>query len=328
MAILSRSRPTAEVEDATTSQAAVNCYLSTVVTVAECLVTICPELGTSYRERLMRVPRRLGFDATPEALDESRTALRTDLHEFADIAGEYLHEIPSKAIEIAALVLQTSEVLSARADTFNQMIETLVEQMETAAELDDPQQFRRMIGQQAGGLRASSVHTRDEVSALLRNVSQQAREFQRKLQNPESLMTTDEATGLLNRRGMLRQLRNYCESDQQFCVLLFKIDTLAGMAPEEMEPMAKKVATRLVDQIRPADIASRWAANRFLVIFQCNPLDAESRLRQIAAGMSDSYLIRVGDQEVRRAAQVSVAIMEPGPSRSLDELMEEIDRVC
>src|SRR5690242_7618772 len=311
MAILSRSRPTAEVEDATTSQAAVNCYLSTVVTVAECLVTICPELGTSYRDRLMRVPRRLGFDATPEALDESRTALRTDLHEFADIAGEYLHEIPSKAIEIAALVLQTSEVLSARADTFNQMIETLVEQMETAAELDDPQQFRRMIGQQAGGLRASSVHTRDEVSALLRNVSQQAREFQRKLQNPESLMTTDEATGLLNRRGMLRQLRNYCESDQQFCVLLFKIDTLAGMAPEEMEPMAKKVATRLVDQIRPADIASRWAANRFLVIFQCNPLDAESRLRQIAAGMSDSYLIRVGDQEVRRAAQVSVAIMEP-----------------
>lgn len=328
MAILSRSRSTAEVEDATTSQAAVNCYLSTVVTVAECLVTICPELGTSYRERLMRVPRRLGFDATPEALDESRTALRTDLHEFADIAGEYLHEIPSKALEIAALVLQTSEVLSARADTFNQMIETLVEQMETAAELDDPQQFRRMIGQQAGGLRASSVHTRDEVSALLRNVSQQAREFQRKLQNPESLMTTDEATGLLNRRGMLRQLRNYCESDQQFCVLLFKIDTLAGMAPEEMEPMAKKVATRLVDQIRPADIASRWAANRFLVIFQCNPLDAESRLRQIAAGMSDSYLIRVGDHEVRRAAQVSVAIMEPGPSRSLDELMEEIDRVC
>ena len=324
------SRPPAAVneEDTRTSQAALNCYLSTVVTVAECLVDICPELGTPYRDRLMRVPRRLGFDAKSHALDESRAALQADLHEFADIAGQYLREIPSKALEIAALVLKGSDILSARAETFHRMIETLVEQMKTAAELDDPQEFRRMVTQQAIGLRTASESTHLEISSQLRSITQQAEEFQRKLQNPEALMTMDELTGLLNRRGMVRQLRTYCEGERPFCVLLFKIETLASMAPDEMEPMVKKVAGRLVEQIRPSDIACRWAANRFLVIFQCTPTDAEARSRQIASGVSDSYPIRVAERELRRTAQVSVAIIEPAPSRKLEALLEEIDSTC
>ena len=315
-------------EEARTYQAALNCYLSTVVTLAECLVAICPELGTPYHDRLMRVPRRLGFDAKPQALDESRAALRDDLHEFADITGEYLREIPSKALEISALVLRASDILNTRAETFHRMIETLAEQMKTAAELDEPQQFRELVAQQAIGLRTSSETTRLEISALLQTIAAQAEEFQRKLQNPEALMTMDELTGLLNRRGMVRQLRTHCEGEKPFCVLLFKIETLAGMAPDEMEPMVKKVAASLVEQIRPSDIACRWAANRFLVIFECNRIDAESRSHQIATNISDSYPIRVGDRELRRSAQVSVAIVEPGPNRKLEVLLEEIDRVC
>ena len=325
---MSQSHAPVNGEDVRTSQAALNCYLSTVVAVAECLVTICPELGTPYRDRLMRVPRRLGFDAKPHALDESRATLRADLHEFAEITGEYLREIPSKALEISALVLRASDILNARAETFHRMIETLAEQMKTAAELDDPQQFRELVAQQAIGLRTSSASTRLEISGLLQSIAVQAGEFQRKLQNPEALMTMDEVTGLLNRRGMARQLRTQCEAEKPFCVLLFKIETLAGMAPDEMEPMVKKVAASLVEQIRPSDVACRWAANRFLVIFQCSRIDAESRSHQIAGNVSDSYPIRVGDHEVRRSAQVSVTIVEPDPSRNLEVLLEDIDRIC
>src|SRR5580700_10631550 len=156
-----------------------NCYMTTVLAIADCFAQICPDIGIPYQERLQRVPRRLGFNPTAKALEESRLALLSDLRDFAGVIGEYLKEVPVKADEIVALAIQASELLNARTESHNALLRGLSEQMEAAAEVDDPGQIRELMAQQAVGLRTSSESVKREISALLGRLRAEAEAFQR-----------------------------------------------------------------------------------------------------------------------------------------------------
>jgi hypothetical protein len=55
--------------------AALECYLSSILEIAETIEAISPEVGPAYRELLMALQSRLSADTTAEALEESRVAL-------------------------------------------------------------------------------------------------------------------------------------------------------------------------------------------------------------------------------------------------------------
>ena len=45
-------------------------YLNTVKAVGECVAVSCPEVGTPYRDRILRLRGRAAFDATAAAISE------------------------------------------------------------------------------------------------------------------------------------------------------------------------------------------------------------------------------------------------------------------
>lgn len=303
-----------------------NCYLSTVITVAESMAAICPEIGNPYSERLLRWPRRLGFNATPKALEESRIALRSELRAFTEVAGQYFREVPAKAQLLNSLVLKASELLRERTESYYKSIETLSEQMEIGADLDNTEQFRKLLQQQAVGLRASSDTMLSEMTKLLGQMTEQAESFQRRLENPEYLTATDELTGLLSRIGAQRQLQTYLESGQTFCALVFKVEGFDLVPPDQTGPLIKRLAERLIELIRPTDVASRWADDRFFIIFQCDRADAEPRARQIAVGLSDSYTIAKGTRKIRQQINFVFSIVEPGSPDQFEQMIARIDQ--
>lgn len=71
---------------------AVDCYLSTLLAIANCVGDACPEVGGPYRNRLSRLQSRLAFDSSPEALEESCLAVETELKEYALKTSAYLAE--------------------------------------------------------------------------------------------------------------------------------------------------------------------------------------------------------------------------------------------
>jgi GGDEF domain-containing protein len=71
---------------------AVDCYLSTLLAVANCVGDACPEVGGPYQNRLSRLQSRLAFDSTPEALEESCLAVEAELKEYALKTSAYLAE--------------------------------------------------------------------------------------------------------------------------------------------------------------------------------------------------------------------------------------------
>src|SRR5260370_23235658 len=76
------------------AQAAVKCYLSTMVAVADSMAEVCPDIGLAYQKRLQRVPMRLGFQLTPKTLEESRSTLEAEIKQYSEIAAAYVRCAP------------------------------------------------------------------------------------------------------------------------------------------------------------------------------------------------------------------------------------------
>src|SRR5712692_7616754 len=79
-----------DTEQLTALHSAVTCYLSTLLAVANCLKEACPEVGEPYRHRLSRLRSRLAFDANPEAIEEGRAAVESELKEYAARVAAYI----------------------------------------------------------------------------------------------------------------------------------------------------------------------------------------------------------------------------------------------
>jgi GGDEF domain-containing protein len=326
--VVTQSTPAVEQQDRESSlgQTAMNCYMTTVLAIADCFAQICPDIGIPYQERLQRVPRRLGFNPTPKALEESRLALLSDLRDFAHVIGQYLNAIPTKADEIVAMAVQASELLNARIESHNALMQGLAEQMETAAEVDDPGQIRGFVAQQAVGLRTSSESVNREIASLLGRLRAEAEAFQRNLRQADELMTMDRVTALLNRRGVERHLESDLAAGKQFCVLMFQSDAPAGLSGAEKEQLIKKLATNLAAQVRPSDVVCRWDEDRFLVIFQCGMKHAEARSRQIAQGMGERFVSKADGKEQKLSIQVHVTLLEPETNETAEGLYQRIDK--
>src|SRR6202051_2748150 len=87
-------------------QSALTCYQSAILAIAKCMAEVCPRVGLVYNHRLLRLPRRLGFDATPEALAASREAVEADVAEYGQAASAWINagvELANEILEAAGM---------------------------------------------------------------------------------------------------------------------------------------------------------------------------------------------------------------------------------
>src|SRR5580658_5327798 len=108
-------------------QTALACYLSTVVAIGNCMAEVCPSVGAMYRDRLLKLPRRLGFDATPETLEQSRDAVATDLLEFSRTASAWTSAGSNHAAALLGHLRETEETLIASADLQSAFLDDLAD---------------------------------------------------------------------------------------------------------------------------------------------------------------------------------------------------------
>src|SRR5579862_5511865 len=98
--------------------AAVNCYLSTLLDVAQCLGDACPEVGGPYRQRLSRLRSRLAFDASPEAIEECRTVIEAELKEYAAKVSAYFDQHGGELRRAVGAIERTVESFARRQDFY------------------------------------------------------------------------------------------------------------------------------------------------------------------------------------------------------------------
>lgn len=264
----------------------VNCYLSTLETVANALGNACPPIGGLYRHRLSRLRTRLAFDSSPDAVEESCDAVEVELYEYANKAAAYVDQ---HGIQLRAAISVLEEVvrsLAQRQDFYGTRLRQFAAQMEATAYPTDPEHLQEVVGLQVAGLMSCVESMSHETQSLLARMHNELTAVEQRLRESE---VTDPLTGLMNRREMERQIEARRGTGVQPVLLHFQ---LTGEINDEV---AKQVAARLGSQFRHKDYICRWTENEFLVLFQGPAEVAQSRAEQIVPWVAGRYALDNGD---------------------------------
>src|SRR5271168_3108906 len=120
----------------TRHEVALTCYLSAMLAMAKSMRAVCSRAGLIYGNRLTRLPRRLGFEATPEALEESRVVLEAELAEYTEATSAWLDDGCKLAREIVSIIGGLERSANEGQNLHAAMLEDLAEQMAASAEVD------------------------------------------------------------------------------------------------------------------------------------------------------------------------------------------------
>jgi GGDEF domain-containing protein len=277
--------PTGHIND----QTALACYLSAVVAIGNCVAEVCPSVGVMYRDRLLKLPRRLGFDATPQALKQSREAVETDLLEYSRAARAWIDAGSAHAALLLQHLQATEETLVASADLLQAFLEDLADHISTSAEVDEEAQLRVSFKRYAAGLSAYSRRARLEKLATVDDLRRRRNDIEAWLAEATESTFLDAETGFLNRAAAERRIQTLIEKGKPFCVIIVALKD-GGAAPIQeagRAPVMKGLGDRLAATIRPYDIIFRWSPDLLATIFEASQTDIAARAQQIAGWLGD-----------------------------------------
>lgn len=299
---------------------ALTSYLNAILAVAKCMGEVCPREGLIFSDRLRRLPRRLAFDATPRAIEESREALEADLAEYAQAVCAWIDAGSGLAREIlasvAALPPQGADDRPAPREA---LLSDLAEQMEVSAEVDAEVDVRAGLRRWAASLRAYQPGKRNGPVPLA-DLERLAARLAEWLERADPAKSIDALTGLLNREETERQLEVFLGTGRVFSVLAFEWDRA------QPNPVVKQLADNLVGLVRPRDIVGRWGPNQLAVIFECSASEADARAAKISEWLSGGYSVVVDGSVLKARVEVTVTVAERRPEDTLVTLVQRIGR--
>jgi len=308
-------------------QTALACYLRTVVAIGNCMAEVCPSVGAMYRDRLLKLPRRLGFDATPQALEQSRDAVETDLLEYSRTASAWTSAGSNHAAMLLDHLRETEETLIASADLQTAFIDDLAEHIATAAEVDEEAQLRISVKRYASGLSAYARRARTEKLASIEDLRQRRKEIEAWLAEATASTFIDLETGLLNRAAAEVRIETEIGKKQQFCVI---VAARTEEVSTQLRPGAGHIMKALGDKfaaaIRPYDMIFRWSEDQLVTVFEATATDIAARVQQINGWLGDGTCgLEIEGQTPILKTHTTVFVVEHVAGEATGQLIARIE---
>jgi GGDEF domain-containing protein len=310
----------------TAEQTALACYLRTVVAIGNCMAEVCPSVGTMYRDRLLKLPRRLGFDANPQALEQSRDAVETDLLEYSRTASAWTRAGSNHATMLLDHLRETEETLIASADLQSAFLEDLSEHIATSAEVDDEAQLRISFKRYAAGLSAYSRRAKTEKLAAIEDLRRRREEIEVWLAEATGLTFIDQETGFLNRAAAEVRIETEIGKKQPFCVIVAgRIEEGSTQLGAAAGPIIKELGDKLAEAIRPYDMIFRWSQDQLVTVFEASGAHIVARVKQIGGWLGDGTCAVEPDREVSSVkTRSTVFVVEHVAGESAGHLIARI----
>jgi diguanylate cyclase (GGDEF)-like protein len=307
------------------SDAALDCYLASILDIAETVASLCGEIGASCHDQLVRLRSRVAYHANLQTLEESRNALHSELIDFSEKARQYNNVLAEDVAKALALLSQNESAVAVRNEKYIQRLARFVEQMEQVAQSGD----RALAAGQAVELRGFVESMEQDGRAANAHLQAKLAEFQDKLREVEFLASIDPLTGIPNRREFNRQLEARVAANREFCVLLFDLNTFQRVNYDHGhlcgDEILKQLGNRLSTHVRPRDFVCRWGGDEFVVIIECQLPIAQSRAEEIATLLSGVYKVALESKEINVNIGVSVGVVERMPSETAEQIFHRAD---
>jgi diguanylate cyclase (GGDEF)-like protein len=305
--------------------AALECYLSSILEIAETVEAIAPELAAACREPLMLLRSRLSAHPTPAALEESRAELHEILQNFCDKARLQNETLARDLNQTLTMVTRTEDSSAGRNIHYVERLVDFVDRLESAVRSGDLPRLVAQTSELREFAQSIELDSRDDFARLRKKMI----EIQRRLHEVELLATLDPLTSVANRRDLDRELAARMEGGQEFCVLLFDLngfkeinDSFGHLYGDQV---LKQLAARLGTQVRARDYVCRWGGDEFVAILACDLPIAVSRSRQIAERLNGPYQILGQGREILIDITVTVGLAQYRAGESPEHLFRRVD---
>lgn len=178
-----------------------------------------------------------------------------------------------------------------------------------------------------------SPDARDELVCLAAGFNSMADAIQTLQSRLKRLATTDEVTGLHNRRYIVESLEEEIyrarRREQQVGVIMLDIDSFKsvndGYGHDVGDDVLRKQAILIQGAIRAGDIVARFGGDEFLVLLaDCDGDALIAVLDRIREDTEELGTVKAGDAEVEFTSSAGGALMEPGDTP--EELVRRADQ--
>ena len=309
-----------------TEQVALECYLGALAAIGKAAAGICPHLGVSYENSLVRLRQRVAFSPQPATLTQSLASLQADLDLFASSTSSYFSRKTGNVASLLSVMAQAVEYFETRDYILRERLGLIASQMRTG--LDNPTEadaLRQVYEAQLRHLTAFIEKLSDDGPAVFEDLQQQIGVIETSLNEAEAQKGIDPLTSFVDREEMERLVRARVLAENKFSLLLFQVNSLDQTAvlhgDAVRDQIIQQFASRLAAQVRPRDVIARWTADRFAVIFECSAIDAGARAHQVAQWVSGPYPVVIDTIESKADVSAAVIVIESDPNESADDLL-------
>jgi GGDEF domain-containing protein len=301
-------------------QKAIECYLSTIVAFANCIADICPDIGVPFRNQWRRLPQRIGFDSSPESLEKSRRSFEASLESLRELSLAYFGQGLPALKQIGEIGTRTVDLVLERNAIYSVQMASLAESLEATADLDAPPELRDQLEHHAAGLRAGARRVETDCLPALGELQKLVETCRNLMTHAQESTVVDLETGVLNARGLGRELRHQLRQGPVCVVVvdLSAVDEAGHAVPiEDFKHLRSVLAERITEQFRALDTFGRLGDAQFAVLFAGTSAQARSRQQSIARGISGIY----PGADTKLKVKADLRILEIDSPESADALI-------
>ncbi len=323
---MSEQQPTPRTEPTEREQALSNAYLDTLLIMGRCAAEVCPPLGTGVHETLLRLRRRLAFDPRTQALSDAHGVVENTVRDFGRRAKEHSDRRIAESTNLLALVSQTADLFAARDRSYLELLREVTRRLQTAVTTSNPEEARQQCERITFALTKLTETFQDDSAISLMQLRQELAAYEQRRQTAEETTTIDPVTGLFTRREVEHRIRQSLSIGKQFCILKLGIHEFSGLEDGHgrlgMDLLMRSAAEKLIEQVRPRDMAGQWDPRTFILLFFDCPLEnAESRAQQISMWLSGDYKLEIKKLPVHADVQLTGAATEAQPGENVDSFL-------
>ena len=309
---------------------ALGCYRSAVGAMADSGAQVCPSLGAGFRQSLMALRERLAQAALPGALSETEKDIEESLEGWGKSATEYYKQKTAEVRELLLHMTEAAQSVVERDQRYKTQFSEVTARLQTANNLEDLTQIRKLIGDSSAELRFFVDRMVEDGQKSMANLRQKLAVYEERLKEAERQSSLDPLTGLVNRPGMERETAARLERGQMFCLVVMDLNGFKKInddyGHQAGDTLLKSFAAELKAQFRSNDAVGRWGGDEFVVLLDCDRREAETRVERVRKWAFGNYEVQSGGKARKVAISGAVGITAWQPGKTAEQMFADADR--
>ena len=292
---------------------ALNAYTSALVCVGRETERALPGLKAGLRGTLGQLAERLRNDTAPATIDDSKNRFEREFGRWADSVIEDLQKKTLDVKEMMLTLAAAAERITQRDNTNTTRFSELTARLQSIGRLEDISAIRQQLTASVLDLKANVQRIEEEGRATVLHLQTQIDTWRAQASESEMRASTDQLTGVRNRRGIELALESRCERQSPFTLILFDLNGFKEINDTHGHPVGdellRQFANELREQFRPADAVGRWGGDEFIVITDAPAAEIESCMNRVRRWVLGKYKVQTpgGVLEIRLDAAIGVA---------------------